>query len=144
MSAVQLPKAPADETETQEVPVAPGAVPAPLDAGADGFPELPAVSQMLSQASGTLKSVNSQASSLEARVVQAQMQSEAKMAKQKAAFEEKLKQQEQGNQAVITDNANITAEIKSLKSNNAALRKKAHEVEETNKVMRSELRTLES
>lgn len=115
-----------------------------MDAGADGYPQLPAVSQMLSEASGTLKSVNSKASNLEARVVQAQMQSESKMAKQKAAFEEKLKQQEDSNQAVIKANANISAEIKSLQGSNAALKKHAHEVEETNKVMRSELRTLES
>lgn len=146
VSAAQLPKAPvADDAETQEAPAAaPGVVPAPLDANADGFPELPAVSSMLSQASGTLKSVNSQTSSLEARVVQAQMQSEAKMAKQKAAFEEKLKSQEQGNQAVITANDKISAEIKELKANNAALRKHAHEIGENNKLMRSELKTLEA
>merc|ERR1719502_2288150 len=99
---------------------------------------------MLSQASGTLKSVSNQASGLEARVVQAQMQSEAKMAKQKAAFEEKLKQQEQGNQAVITANDKISAEIKELKGNNAALRKHAKEIGENNKLMRSELKTLEA
>lgn len=139
----QLPPIGLDEKQAQDAQAA-VAVPAPLDAGADGYPELPAVSQMLSAASGTLKSVNSQASGLEARVVQAQMQSETKMAKQKAAFEEKLKQQEQGNQAVITANANITAEIKTLKSGNAALKKRAHEVEENNKLMRGELKTLQA
>merc|ERR1719271_200052 len=96
-----------------------GEVPAPVDAGSDGFPHLPAVSQMLSSASGTLKTVNSQASDLEARVVKAQMQVEAKLAKQKAAFEEKLKQQEANNRMVIEENANITAEIKKLQSSNA-------------------------
>merc|ERR1719218_147852 len=131
MAAVQTKaKAPvADDKETQE---APATVPSPLDAGPDGFPQLPAVSQMLSEASGTMKSVNARASSLEARVVQAQMQSESKMAKQKAAFEEKLKQQEEGNQAVITANANITSEIKSLQNSNAALKKHGKEVEATN------------
>jgi len=130
-----------EEKESQEVP---GVIPAPLDAGPDGFPQLPAVSQMLSEASGTLKSVSSRASGLEARVVQAQMQSESKMAKQKAAFEEKLKQQEESNQAVIAANGGISAQIKSLQGSNAALKKHAHEIEETNKVMRSELRSLES
>jgi len=130
--------------EDKEVAEVLAVVPAPLDAGPDGYPELPAVSQMLSEASGTLKSVSSQASGLEARVVQAQMQSESRMAKQKAAFEEKLKQQERGNQAVIDANGNITAEIKTLQTNNAALKKHAKEIEETNKVMRSELRTLQS
>jgi hypothetical protein len=141
---VQKNAEPVQGPTVEEAQDAPASVPAALDAGSDGYPELPAVSQMLSTASNTLKSVNSQASSLEARVVQAQMQSEAKMAKQKAAFEEKLKQQEQGNQAVITANANISAEIKDLKSGNAALKKHAREIEETNKLMRSELHTLES
>lgn len=138
-------KAKAPTEDAAEVPQeAPKEIPLAMDAGADGYPQLPAVSQMLSEASGTLKAVNSKASNLEARVVQAQMQSESKMAKQKAAFEEKLKQQEDSNLAVIKSNANISSEIKSLQASNAALKKHAHEVEETNKVMRSELRTLES
>lgn len=152
LAAVQQKSAPqgpapvaVDEKETQDVPAGPSAaVPAPLDVGSDGYPQLPAVSQMLSEASGTLKSVSSQASGLEARVVQAQMQSESKMAKQKAAFEEKLKQQEESNQAVIDVNSNITSDIQNLKDKNAAIKKHAKEIEETNKVMRSELKTLQS
>jgi hypothetical protein len=118
-------------------------VPAAVDVGADGFPQLPEVSTILSEASGTLKSVNSQASSLQAKVVQVQMQSESRMAKQKAAFEEKLKQQEQGNQMVITANANISSEIKNLKKRNADLRKHAKQLQESNRVMRTELHSLE-
>merc|ERR1719183_148889 len=105
-----------EPAKKEEVPVD---VPAPVDAGSDGFPQLPAVSTMLSDASVSLKAVSSQASSLEARVVQAQMQSESKMAKQKAAFDEKLKQQEQGNRQVIQANDKIAAEIKDLKNGNA-------------------------
>lgn len=124
-------------------PVAPATVPSPVDAGSDGFPQLPAVSTMLSDASVSLKAVSSQASSLEARVVQAQMQSESKMAKQKAAFDEKLKQQEQGNRQVIQANDKIAAEIKDLKNGNAALKKRARVVGDSNKAMRTEIRTLQ-
>jgi hypothetical protein len=120
------------------------AVPDPVDVGADGLPRLPEVSTMLSEASGTLKSVNSQASNLEAKVVQGQMQSETKMSKQKAAYEMKLKQQEENNRKVIAANAKISAEIKQLKSSNAAFKKHAREIEETNRVMRSQLHTLQS
>lgn len=60
--------------ESAVVAPVPAVVPSVVDANADGMPELPAVSQMLSGASGTLKSVSSQASGLQARVVQAQMQ----------------------------------------------------------------------
>merc|ERR1719183_401374 len=129
-----------EPAKKEEVPVD---VPAPVDVGSDGFPQLPAVSTMLSEASGTLKTVSTKASSLEAKVVQAQMQSEARMAKQKAAFEEKLKQQEQGNRMVIAASANITAEIKQLQKSNTAYRKHAKQVQETNRVMRQELHTLE-
>lgn len=122
----------------------PAAVPAAVDTGSGEFPQLPAVSQILSGASGTLKSVSSQASSLQARVVQAQMQSESKLSKQKAAFEEKLKQQEQSNRAIVQENDNITAEIKRLKGSNEDMKKHAHDVEQNNKLMRSELQQLQS
>jgi len=122
----------------------PATVPAPVDTGSGEFPQLPAVSQILSGASGTLKSVSSQASSLQARVVQAQMQSESKLSKQKAAFEEKLKSQEQSNRAIVQENDNITAEIKRLQGSNVDMKKHAVDVEQNNKLMRSELQQLQS
>merc|ERR1719503_467901 len=71
---------PVEDSETiPEENEAPAAIPAAVDTGSGQFPQLPAVSQILSGASGTLKSVSSQASSLQARVVQAQMQSESKL-----------------------------------------------------------------
>merc|ERR1719183_1980567 len=76
--------------------------------------------------------------------MKAQMQSESKMAKQKAAFEEKLKQQEEKNRLVIQANGNITADIKKLQQSNADLRKQAHVIEENNHLMRSEFHMLES
>lgn len=120
------------------------AVPTVVDAGSDGMPELPPVSKMLSGASDTLKSVSSQASGLQARVVQAQMQSETKMARQKGAFEEKLKVQEEGNKKVIEASNKIKAEIARLEKSNTALKKEARDDEKNNKVMRSQLQTLES
>jgi len=132
------------ETATAEVgPARPAVVPAAVDAGQDGFPTLPSVSTMLSDASVSLKAVSSQASSLQARVVQAQMMSESKMAKQKAAFDEKLKQQEQENRKAIQANDAITAAINTLKGDNAALKKHAHEIEDSNHAMRSEMKSLQ-
>lgn len=140
-------QAPGPVEEDAMGPVQAGAspvVPSAVDMGSDGFPQLPAVSQMLSGASGTLKTVSTQASSLQARVVQAQMQSESKMAKQKAAFEEKLKQQEEKNRLVILANSNISSEISGLTQSNADLRKQAHEIEQNNHVMRLELHELQA
>mmetsp|Transcript_100033 Transcript_100033/g.173611 ORF Transcript_100033/g.173611 Transcript_100033/m.173611 type:complete len:435 (+) Transcript_100033:83-1387(+) len=119
-------------------------VPAPVDVGSNGFPVLPAVSQMMGEASSTLKNVNSKAKFLESRVVQAQTESETRMAKQKAAFERKLKAQEQGNRAVIAESANISAAISKLKKENDALRLHAKELQDTNRVMRTELHALET
>jgi len=115
-----------------------------VDVGADGFPALPQVSALLGGASATLKSLNSEASMLEARVVQAQMESEAKMGKQKAAFEQKLKAQEWTNRAVLSMNANISVAIDSLRQGNKALIQHAGELQEGNRFMRVELRNLES
>jgi len=66
------------------------------------------------------------------------------MARQKAAFEEKLKQQEENNRMVINTNENISAEISQLQADNAALRKNAHDVEEASRLMRIELHALQS
>jgi len=133
-----------DSASLPEENETPAAVPAAVDTGSGEFPQLPAVSQILSGASGTLKSVSSQASSLQARVVQAQMQSESKLSKQKAAFEEKLKSQEQSNRAIVQENDNITAEIKRLQGSNVDMKKHAQDVEQNNKLMRSELQQLQS
>lgn len=136
----------ADASQAAAPAVADGetSVPAVADLGKDGFPQLPAVNQMLSGASGTLKAVNSQASVLEAHAVQAQMQIESRMAKEKAAFEERLKQQEKGNRDIIAANDKISGEIKALNEGNTALKKNAHEIEKTNEVMRGQLQKLES
>lgn len=130
--------------EVDKMAQAPKEVPPVADAGADGFPHLPAVSNMLSQAAGTLKSVSSQASGLQARMVQVQMQSEEKVAKHKAAFEEKLKAQEAGNQMVIETNKKISGEINRLNSENSALRKTSSQVQDANRQMRKQLHALQS
>eukprot|EP00418_Pyrodinium_bahamense_P020913 CAMPEP_0179130102 /NCGR_PEP_ID=MMETSP0796-20121207/61753_1 /TAXON_ID=73915 /ORGANISM="Pyrodinium bahamense, Strain pbaha01" /LENGTH=434 /DNA_ID=CAMNT_0020828995 /DNA_START=71 /DNA_END=1375 /DNA_ORIENTATION=+ len=119
-------------------------VPPATNTGPDGYPQLPAVSAILGSASETLKTINSQASVLEARVVQAQMENEAKMARQKAVFEDKLKTQEERNREMVEANNQISAEVAELKANNSGLRKHAKELQEGNRLMRTELRTLQS
>jgi len=140
-----------DETDETEGPSLPkqhedsdAAVPGPMDAAKSKFPQLPAIAQILSGASGTVKQVNSQASVLEAHVVKAQMQIETRMAKQKAAFEEKLKDQEKANRLVIEANNNISTEIQNLKHGNADLKKSSEDVQKASHLMRSQLRLLQS
>jgi hypothetical protein len=122
----------------------PVSVPAPVDVGADGFPKLPEVSQILGGATSALKTVNSQANAIEVRVMTAQSQIQTKLAKQKVAFEANLKRQEAANLAVTGQNSNITLQISSYKAGNERLRKHAHALQHSNHMLRSELHTLET
>jgi len=119
--------------------------PAPLAADFPaGSTQLPAVSSMLGSAAETLKQINSQASILEARVVQTQKENEARMARQKAVFEQKLKEQEQENKAIDAVNTGISQEIGNLKKTNLETEKHAKELQSTNHMMRVELSTLKT
>eukprot|EP00929_Paragymnodinium_shiwhaense_P120949 TRINITY_DN9302_c0_g1_i1.p2 TRINITY_DN9302_c0_g1~~TRINITY_DN9302_c0_g1_i1.p2 ORF type:complete len:492 (+),score=208.30 TRINITY_DN9302_c0_g1_i1:80-1555(+) len=124
--------------------VAVEAVPAPADVGTDGFPVLPAVSAMTDATSETMKSLNSQASILEARIAQMQMENEAKLARQKAIFETKLKAQEVTNREVREQNQHISAEIATLTDANGNLTKQAKNLEDENHLGRVELKTLQA
>lgn len=99
---------------------------------------------MLGSASETLKHINSQASVLEARVVQTQMENEAKLARQKAVFEQKLRIQEDHNKDLVRDNTQISTDIAALKANNSDLKKHAKELQDGSRLMRTELRALQS
>jgi hypothetical protein len=113
-------------------------------ASQDGFPALPAVSAMTDSAAETLKSVNSQALVLEARLAQTQKENQEKLAKQKAIFEERLKTQEQGNRVVVSENADINASIDALREGNANLTNHAKQLRAENRLKRSELQTLKA
>jgi chromosome segregation ATPase len=127
-----------------EVPVANVAIPAPANVGADGFPELPAVTAMLGSASGTMRTINQEAKTLEAQVLQVEAQNEEKMQQQKAVFERKLHQQEARNREVIAENTAISHAIEELKEGNTELRKHAKTLSEENHLMRTELHTLQN
>jgi len=114
-------------------------VPAAINAGAGGYPQLPAVSSMLGSASQTLQNINAQARVLEARVVQTQMENEAKMARQKAVFEQKLKSQEDRSRALQAANKQLAGEIEGLRANISGLRNRAKDRQGANDVRRREM-----
>jgi len=76
--------------------------------------------------------------------MQAQMQAEAKMAKQKAAYEGKLRAAELANRALAAQNKGISHQNQVLRSGNDAIRVHAQQLEATNMVMRQELLALQS
>mmetsp|Transcript_40824 Transcript_40824/g.80596 ORF Transcript_40824/g.80596 Transcript_40824/m.80596 type:complete len:417 (+) Transcript_40824:59-1309(+) len=114
-------------------------VPAAINAGPGGYPQLPAVSSMLGSASQTLQNINAQARVLEARVVQTQMENEAKMARQKAVFEQKLKSQEDRSRDLQATNKQVSGEIDGLRANISALRSRAKDLQGANDIRRREM-----
>lgn len=136
--------APAPEADADTPEDSLPAVPAAVDVGPDGLPELPAVDSMLGNATNMLSQVASQYQILEAKLQQQQKASQTKMAKQKTVFEQKLKDQEEGNRVVITENTKIKAEIDELKKGNDVFREHSKVVQESSRVMRSELHALQT
>lgn len=98
---------------------------------------------MLGTASHTLESLAKQAETLQAQVQAAEKEKAQKMAKQKASFEAKLKAQELGNRALVSQNQQTSQQIEVLKKGNAELRTQSQALESTNAVMRDELSALQ-
>jgi len=73
-----------------------------------------------------------------------QMENEAKLARQKAVFETKLKSQEMGNRQVVNQNHLISAQIAVLKDQNSNLTKQADDLANANKLGRVELQTIQA
>lgn len=118
-------------------------VPVAVNAGPGGYPQLPAVSAMLGSSSQTLQSINKEAHVLEARVVQTQMENEAKMARQRDVFEQKLKSQEDRARAVMAANQRLSREIAEIQANISTLQHQAQDVQAASEIMRSEMNILE-
>jgi ribosomal protein S17 len=98
---------------------------------------------MLGSSSQTLQSINEEAHVLEARVVQTQMENEAKMARQRDVFEQKLKSQEDRSRAVMAANQRLSGEIAAIQANISALQHQAQDVQAASEIMRSEMNILE-
>merc|ERR1719253_1514558 len=90
-----------------------------------------------------LHHVDTQYAELKARLEAKQKESSTKMNKQKAVFEQKLKEQEEGNRMVVAETTKIKEEIEGLKKGNDALRTKSKELQEDNHEMRMELHALQ-
>lgn len=86
-------------------------VPAVENAGYAGFPELPRVDSIMEDASRAMQGIKSRAEQLQEKMMQAQRQSSLRLKKQKAIFDEKLKEQEQKNQVIVRENKAVAAKI---------------------------------
>ncbi|CAE7776836.1 SPAC6G9.14 [Symbiodinium sp. CCMP2592] len=118
-------------------------VPNVVDAGKNGFPELPAVSTMLSDAAQTLTGISTQAQRLQTQMLQVQQENAARMQRQKAVFDRKLKEQEQKNLEVVKENALIAKNIMDTKKANEDLLHHAQSMQKGNALRHSELKMLQ-
>ncbi|CAE7474786.1 unnamed protein product, partial [Symbiodinium sp. CCMP2456] len=118
-------------------------VPNVVDAGKTGFPELPAVTTMLSDAAQTLTGISTQAQRLQTQMMQVQQENAARMQRQKAVFDRKLKEQEQKNLEVVKENALIAKNIMDTKKVNEDLLHHAQSMQKGNALRHSELKMLQ-
>eukprot|EP00927_Polykrikos_kofoidii_P004812 TRINITY_DN1189_c0_g2_i1.p1 TRINITY_DN1189_c0_g2~~TRINITY_DN1189_c0_g2_i1.p1 ORF type:complete len:427 (-),score=98.53 TRINITY_DN1189_c0_g2_i1:71-1351(-) len=113
-------------------------------ADSNGTPHLASVSSVLKSASVTLKSLAVKTNVLKKRLNEVQGQSSKKLSAQRTAFERRLRTQQDGNDALISSNANILNVVNALKKENRALRDAARKLEESNRFKRKVLQTLQS
>ncbi|CAE7255264.1 ppiA [Symbiodinium pilosum] len=118
-------------------------VPGVVDAGTNGFPELPTVSTMLSDSAQTLNGISSQAQRLQAQMLTVQQENAARMQRQKAVFDRKLKEQEQKNLDVVKENALIAKTIMETKKANEDLLRHAQSLQKGNSLRHNELKLLQ-
>lgn len=118
------------------------AVPKALDAGRSGFPELPTVSSMLDDSSATLSSISARASKLQQQMKGVQVKNAARLQRQKAVFDKKLKDQEEKNVKIVKENAKYAKEILNMKTENQARLKQARELQKDNALRQQQLKLL--
>ena len=124
-----------------EVPLP--AVPNVVAAGKSGFPELPTVSAMLDQSTKTLSGISSRAQKLQQQMLDVQQENAARMQKQKAVFDRKLKEQEEKNMQQVKENAILAKKIMMMKQENEELLKHAQDLEKGNALRHGELQMLQ-
>lgn len=98
---------------------------------------------MLDQSTKTLSGISSRAQKLQQQMLEVQQENAARMQKQKAVFDRKLKEQEQKNMEQVKENAIIAKNIMKTKQENEELLKHAQNLEKGNSLRHGELRMLQ-
>lgn len=111
--------------------------------GPDGMPQLPDVDKLMTEFQDVKHTLNSQASSFAAHLSQVEHESLDRIAKTKAAFDARLRAQENVNQEVAKDNAHLAKEIVLARQNREELKKKVKQENQLISFRRTELKALE-
>eukprot|EP00933_Yihiella_yeosuensis_P045569 TRINITY_DN40971_c0_g1_i1.p1 TRINITY_DN40971_c0_g1~~TRINITY_DN40971_c0_g1_i1.p1 ORF type:complete len:436 (-),score=141.45 TRINITY_DN40971_c0_g1_i1:146-1453(-) len=119
-------------------------IPQPDFLGQDGLPELPpvAVGTFMNTATSTLTAVNGQAAKLQKEMQKVQLESQARIKKEKAGFDKQLKTQEKENLHVQAQNTKLAKSIFTLKEKNQKLLAHAQGLQKDNVIRRTEIQAV--
>jgi len=118
-------------------------VPAALDVGQSGFPEMPTVASLLSASTKSLETLDLRAAKLQKKLRTLQEENSLRLQHQKAVFEKKLKEQEESNLEIVKSNAVVAKSIMELQSENNALLTESQALQKGNAVRSREFKLLE-
>jgi len=107
-----------------------------------GASDLPDLSTVFSGVLGEVKNVASEAAVLQARLEQLEQQNEDKVANEKSLFQDRLASQQSANKDLFWTNGNLSNDIQNLTLENDALRKRIHDVQASNKEIRTEIQAI--
>jgi hypothetical protein len=119
-----------------QLPVKLPVVPTVIYAGSDGLPELPDVT-------GEFDATANEVSLLQAELQKAQDAGQARLIKEKADYDERLKKQEKENQKIEKENRDLAFQILAVKKSNDELLQKVHTEAKSNDFRRKELDTIQ-
>lgn len=119
-----------------QLPVQLPVVPKVTYAGSDGLPELPDVT-------GDFDATVNEVSLLQAELQKAQDAGHARLSKEKADYDERLKKQERENQKLEQENRELASQILALKKSSDELLNKVHTEAKSNDFRRKELKTIQ-
>jgi len=118
-------------------------VPAALDVGQSGFPEMPTVASLLSASTKSLETLDLRTAKLQKKLKTLQEENSLRLQHQKAVFEKKLKEQEESNLEIVKSNAEVAKSIMKLQSENNALLTGSQALQKGNALRSREFKLLE-
>ncbi|CAJ1402331.1 unnamed protein product [Effrenium voratum] len=132
----------------RELPPDPAKVPLPqvpqaTNVGQDGFPALPSMEDIMNPYSQTMSGISSRAKELEAKMMKIEKENAVRLQKQKKVFDRKLKEQEEKNQVVVKENAELAKSIMHLKQKNQAVFAESQGLQKAIAVRQSEVKRIQ-
>jgi len=118
-------------------------VPKVFNAGPDGMPQLPHVEELLKDYQEVKQHLESETSSLTEHLSQVETSGLDEIGKQKEFFDQKLREQEKENAALVRSNSHLAKEIIAARQENAKMKKEVAHKEKLMSFRQNQVRGLE-